>query len=248
MCYNLYISLKIIIYSDTMILILNGGILKMPESDKILVKPHTGEYEEKKSRFIAHISTVDSEEEAAVYIAEMKKKYWDARHNCYAYIIGGKNEIQRFSDDGEPGGTAGKPILDVLLGSGLHNVIIVVTRYFGGVLLGTGGLVRAYQKSSADALEKSTITEKMKGVEAEAVVDYTAVGKINYLISSMGIFRLDAAYGENVRFKLLIPEKMYDKFCESILEATSAKAIINKNATIYYGINDGVPIIDKCHL
>lgn len=216
-------------------------------ADMILIKPEEGEYEEKKSKFIAHINSINSEQEAADYIAEMKKKYWDARHNCYAYILGSNNEIQRFSDDGEPGGTAGKPILDVLVNSGLHNVIIVVTRYFGGVLLGTGGLVRAYQKSSADAVAKSVITEKKKGVEAEVSVQYAIVGKLQYIASALGVFQLDAVYEENVKFKFLIPENVYEKFCESVMEAASANAIINKNATIYYGINDGVPVIDNTH-
>ncbi|MDE6232356.1 MAG: YigZ family protein [Lachnospiraceae bacterium] len=213
----------------------------------ILLKPEEGEYEEKKSKFIAHINSINSEQEAADYIAEIKKKYWDARHNCYAYILGSNNEIQRFSDDGEPGGTAGKPILDVLVNSGLHNVIIVVTRYFGGVLLGTGGLVRAYQKSSADAVAKSVITEKKKGVEAEVSVEYSIVGKLQYIASELGVFQLDAVYEENVKFKFLIPENVYEKFCESVMEASSANAKINKNTTIYYGINDGVPVIDNTH-
>ena len=105
-----------------------------------------GEIVEKKSRFIATVKPVDSEEEASAFIAEMKKKYWDARHNCYAYVIGERKEFMRCSDDGEPQGTAGKPMLDVLLGEELYNIAVVVTRYFGGTLLGTGGLVRHIQK------------------------------------------------------------------------------------------------------
>lgn len=216
-------------------------------ADMILLKPGVGEYEEKKSKFIAHIKSIDSEEEASAYISEIKKEYWDARHNCYAYILGDGNEIQRFSDDGEPGGTAGKPILEVIAGSGLHNIVIVVTRYFGGVLLGTGGLVRAYRKSSADAIEKSLVVEKKKGVEAEITVGYTLIGKLQHIAASLGAFQLDAAYGVDVRFKYLIPENVYGKFCEKVMEAASANAAINKNAIIYYGINDGVPVIDKIH-
>ena len=114
---------------------------------KIVYCGGEGEIVEKKSRFIATVKPVDSEEEASAFIAEMKKKYWDARHNCSAFVIGEHNEIQRSSDDGEPAGTAGHPMLDVLLGEGIHNTAVVVTRYFGGTLLGTGGLVRAYSKS-----------------------------------------------------------------------------------------------------
>ena len=115
---------------------------------------------EKKSRFIATVRPVSSEEEAVAFIAEMKKKYWDARHNCSAFVIGDRQEMSRCSDDGEPAQTAGRPMLDVLLREDIHNVAVVVTRYFGGVLLGTGGLVRAYQKSVQEGLAASVIIDK----------------------------------------------------------------------------------------
>ena len=118
---------------------------------KKIIKNGQGEYIEKKSKFIAHIFNVESEQQAAAIIAEAKKKYWDARHNCYAYILGDKGEIQRFSDDGEPSGTAGKPILEVLSGNECSNCLCIVTRYFGGVLLGTGGLIRAYTSGTSRA-------------------------------------------------------------------------------------------------
>ena len=108
---------------------------------KIIYKEGKGEIEEKKSRFIAHVYPVQSEEQAVSYINEVKKKYWDARHNCYAYVLGEDAGFQRFSDDGEPQGTAGKPILDIIMKSGIYNCLIIVTRYFGGTLLGTGGLI-----------------------------------------------------------------------------------------------------------
>ena len=110
---------------------------------KIIYKNGTDEIVEKKSRFIANVFKVESEEQAVDIINNMKKKFWDARHNCYAYIIGNNNEVQKFSDDGEPSGTAGKPIMDIILSEKIHNCLIVVTRYFGGTLLGTGGLIRA---------------------------------------------------------------------------------------------------------
>ena len=119
-----------------------------------------GEVVEKKSRFIATVKPVESEEEAVAFINEMKKKYWDARHNCSAFVIGANQELTRCSDDGEPAQTAGRPMLDVLLKEGITNVAVVVTRYFGGVLLGTGGLVRAYQKAVQEGLAASTIIEK----------------------------------------------------------------------------------------
>ena len=120
---------------------------------KILYKEGEAEISEKKSRFIAHIAPAQTEEEAQAFIEKIKKQYWDARHNCYAYIIGDKGQIQRFSDDGEPQGTAGKPILDIIAATGLVNCLIIVTRYFGGVLLGTGGLIRAYQASAKAGLD-----------------------------------------------------------------------------------------------
>ena len=119
----------------------------------LLTKGAEAELVEKKSRFIATVRPVSSEEEAIAFIDEMKKKYYDARHNCSAFIIGSNAQMTRSSDDGEPSGTAGKPMLEVLLGSGIRNIAAVVTRYFGGTLLGTGGLVRAYSGVLKEALE-----------------------------------------------------------------------------------------------
>ena len=113
---------------------------------------------EKKSRFIATVLPVETEEEALAFIESLRKKYWDATHNCYAYVVGERNEIQRCSDDGEPSGTAGRPMMDVLAGAGVHNAAVVVTRYFGGTLLGTGGLVRAYSGAVREAL-KAAVAE-----------------------------------------------------------------------------------------
>ena len=118
----------------------------------------------KKSRFIATVRPVQTEEEALAFIEEMKKKYWDARHNCYVYSVGKNREYTRCSDDGEPSGTAGRPMLDVILGEDIYNVAAVVTRYFGGILLGTGGLVRAYSRSLQEGLAASTVIEKTYGI------------------------------------------------------------------------------------
>ena len=136
-----------------------------------------GEIVEKKSRFIATVRPVASEEEAVAFIAEMKKKYWDARHNCSAFVIGDRQELSRCSDDGEPAQTAGRPMLDVLLREEIHNVAVVVTRYFGGVLLGTGGLVRAYQGAVQAGLASSTIIDKKEGIQLTVGTDYTGLGK-----------------------------------------------------------------------
>ena len=123
---------------------------------RVVYEGGEGEIVEKKSRFIATVRPVETEEEAVAFINEMKKKYWDARHNCSAFVIGSRQEVTRCSDDGEPAQTAGRPMLDVLLREGITNVAVVVTRYFGGVLLGTGGLVRAYQSATQAHLTDST--------------------------------------------------------------------------------------------
>lgn len=135
-----------------------------------------GEITEKKSRFIATVRPVESEDEAVSFINETKKKYWDARHNCSAFVIGKRQELTRCSDDGEPAGTAGRPMLDVLLKENIHNAAIVVTRYFGGVLLGTGGLVRAYQQATKAGLSASEIIEKKDGAVLFIRTDYTGIG------------------------------------------------------------------------
>ena len=127
---------------------------------KILYKEGEAEISEKKSRFIAHIAPAQTEEEAQAFIEKIKKQYWDARHNCWAYSIGEKQPALRCSDDGEPSGTAGKPMLEVLTGQELHNVVAVVTRYFGGIKLGAGGLTRAYSQAVAEALKEANIVEK----------------------------------------------------------------------------------------
>ena len=211
----------------------------MENGEKILIEAGVGEYEEKKSKFIAHLKKIDSEDDAITYINELKKEYWDARHNCYAFIMGNRNEVQRFSDDGEPGGTAGKPILDVIAGSGIHNIVMVVTRYFGGVLLGTGGLVRAFQKSSIDAIEKSIVIDKMSGVRINVTTDYTGIGKLQYLVATLEATEMNTEYGENVIMDVIVPTQNYEKFVESITEATSGKAVIEKVDDVSYGVYEG---------
>ena len=124
---------------------------------RVVYEGGEGEIVEKKSRFIATVRPIETEEEAVAFVNEMKKKYWDARHNCSAFVIGSRQEVTRCSDDGEPAQTAGRPMLDVLLREGITNVAVVVTRYFGGVLLGTGGLVRAYQSATQAGLAASKI-------------------------------------------------------------------------------------------
>ncbi len=194
----------------------------------------TGEITEKKSRFIANVAPVPSEEAALEFIEQIKKKYPDARHNCSAYVIGYNDEIQRCSDDGEPSKTAGRPILDVLLGEKIHNTLVVVTRYFGGTLLGTGGLVRAYQNAAKEGLSQSTIIEKFLGQKVQVITDYNGIGKIQYLISQLGITVLKSDYTDIVILTLLIPDDIYQEFCKKTIEATNGKAQILEDCKVYF--------------
>lgn len=153
----------------------------MVEQYKTVYEGGVGEITEKKSRFIATIRPVETEDEALVFIEEMRKKYWDARHNCSAFILGERQETMRCSDDGEPSQTAGRPMLDVLSKAGLTNTAVVVTRYFGGTLLGTGGLVRAYSAAVQEGLKNSRMITKYWGTRLTVGTDYNGIGKLQYL-------------------------------------------------------------------
>jgi len=158
-----------------------------------------GEITEKKSRFIASVFEIHSEAEALSILESVRKKYYDARHNCYAYVLGERQEIQRFSDDKEPQGTAGKPILEVITKQGFSNTLIVVTRYFGGILLGTGGLVRAYTAAAVEGLtqaaENGNANAVYTGIPMEITCDYGLSGKVQYIISQMNIPTGETIYG-----------------------------------------------------
>lgn len=210
---------------------------------KILYEGGQGELVEKKSRFIATTCPVKSEEEALSFIAKMKKKYWDASHNCSAFVIGENHQIQRCSDDGEPQGTAGRPMLDVLLGEDVHNAAVVVTRYFGGTLLGTGGLVRAYSKSVQEGLEGSLIIEKKTGFLLKMNTDYNGIGKIQYILGKRGISITASEYGVDVNLETLIPEAEKDKVKEEITEATNGRTVFTEEYPVLYAFLDGEPMI-----
>ena len=198
-----------------------------------------GEITEKKSRFIATVRLVKSEEEALSFIEEMGKKYWNATHNCYAYIIGERRETVRCSDDGEPSGTAGKPMLDVLLGEELCNTAIVVTRYFGGTLLGTGGLVRAYSKAAQEGLACSRVITKYQGVLLEIGTDYNGVGKLQYLFGQRGIPIMESQYTEEVKLQILTKKSEENSIKKAVTEATSGRAVITALKELYYTSLDG---------
>ena len=195
-----------------------------------------GEIIEKKSRFIATVRPVNSEEEAVAFINEMKKKYWDAKHNCSAFVIGEHMEISRCSDDGEPAQTAGRPMLDVLLKEEIHNVAVVVTRYFGGTLLGTGGLVRAYQKAVQEGLASSVIIDKQPGRKLTIGTDYTGLGKIQYLIGKENLTTIDTIYTEQVEIIVMVPRELQKGFEKEIIEVTSGNARISWGDEVLYAI------------
>ena len=179
-----------------------------------------------KYRFIATVRPVETEEQAAAFIAEMKKKYWDARHNCSAFVIGANQEITRCADDGEPSQTAGRPMLDVLLREGLHNVAVVVTRYFGGTLLGTGGLVRAYQKSVQEGIAHSVVIDKIPGRKMTVKTDYNGLGKIQYLLSQRGIATIGTDYAQAVEIQAIVCRGEEADLEEAVTEATGGAAEI----------------------
>lgn len=180
----------------------------------------SAEIVEKKSRFIANVKPISSEKEALDYIEEIKKEYWDARHNCYAYQLGERNQIQRYSDDGEPGGTAGMPILDVLRGKDIKDTIVVVTRYFGGTLLGTGGLVRAYSASAKEGLSSAGLIERIPHIEIHYRVDYTLSGKVQYEVLNGGHILKDTLYTDKVEFIVLCENGKSEKLNEDIINLT----------------------------
>ena len=208
--------------------------------EKFIIKEGgQGEIVEKKSRFIATVRLVEKEEDALAFIEEMKKKYWDARHNCYAYSIGKNREFTRCSDDGEPSGTAGRPMLDVILGEDIYNVAVVVTRYFGGVLLGTGGLVRAYSKAVQEGLAGSIVIEKKKGISLKVTTDYTGIGRIQYIAGERQIPILDSEYTDKVVLKLLVPDTETQAVQKAITEGTNGRAGMEKEKELYFAKVNG---------
>lgn len=204
-----------------------------------------GEITEKKSRFIATVRPVESEDEAVSFINETKKKYWDARHNCSAFVIGKRRELTRCSDDGEPAGTAGRPMLDVLLKENIHNAAVVVTRYFGGVLLGTGGLVRAYQQATKVGLSASEIIEKKDGAVLFIRTDYTGIGRLQYLFAQEKITVMDTAYEADVLVKAVIPENDKKRIEKTIIEQTNGTAKLEWGDEVTFAEYDGEVLLFK---
>ena len=196
---------------------------------------------EKKSRFIAEVFPVVSEDEISAHIEKIKKEYWDARHHCWAYVIGQNPGTERMSDDGEPAGTAGKPILEVIRGRGLTDVLVVVTRDFGGTLLGTGGLVRAYTQAALEGLSHAGILRKVPGVRLKIGTDYTGLGKIQYLLAQREISILDTVYTDRVEILTAAAADMAESLKKEITEGTSGQAVIEEDGQCWLEITEKPP-------
>lgn len=179
------------------------------------------EYTVNRSRFIGRCFPVESEEAALCLLGDIRKKHWDATHNCFAYRIG-DNAAARFSDDGEPGGTAGKPIMDVLTGRGLTNVLCVVTRYFGGILLGAGGLVRAYSKSAAEAVTKAGMVSYLPGTILDIPMDYSRYGALEGFIRANAEVR-NVAFAQNVVVTVAVEDTNLLKFMKEVTERSDGR-------------------------
>ncbi len=211
----------------------------MLQQYKTVYRGGEGEIVEKKSRFIATVLPVKSEEEAIAFIESLKKKYWNATHNCFAYVIGDHFQTQRCSDDGEPSGTAGRPMLDVLLNEEIHDVAVVVTRYFGGTLLGTGGLVRAYQSATKAGLSASTVITKKYGQQVSIKTDYTGLGKIQYILGQRKIQILNSEYTDTVTVEVLLPAEDAGQVKAEITEGTNGQAVMEVVCECYFAEVDG---------
>lgn len=194
----------------------------------------TAEIIEKKSRFIADIHAVESEEEAIAFVEQQRKKYYDARHVCYAYVIGKDAAIMRFSDDGEPGGTAGKPMLDILLNEDLTNVVVTVTRYFGGILLGTGGLVRAYTGATKEGIQCAKVGTMILMSMLCMEVPYDLVGKVKYVASNEQAEFVQEDYGEKVFLQIAIPKDGKEALVKKIVDASAGRVAIEEKNECYY--------------
>ena len=193
---------------------------------KTVKKQATSEIIEKKSRFIAHILPITAEQQALDFIHSLKTKYYDASHNVYAYILRCDN-IQRYSDDGEPSGTAGIPTLDVIRKENLVDVCVVITRYFGGTLLGAGGLVRAYTKAAKSGIDDAGILERKLCYEYKVTADYTLLGKIQNEAANLGCVSGEVEYKENVTLTFFVPHNI-TCFEEKMIDITNGRAIITK--------------------
>lgn len=228
----MYVSIPLI--EDIIKKVCYYGSMSEIKTYKVVTKEGTGEIVEKKSRFIGGSYIVESVEDAEKKIAEVSKKYWDARHNCYAYVIGKNSENTRCSDNGEPSGTAGKPILEVITGAGLTNTLVIVTRYFGGVLLGTGGLVRAYTQAAQAAIAASETGEMVYARQLTIEVAYNMINNVKYFLEQNKISISDPRYTENVQYDICVKEEDKEKITEGLIQKCEGKITITEGDAGYY--------------
>ena len=210
---------------------------------KIILKGATAEITEKKSRFIATVQSVRSQEEADDFILRTRKTFWDARHNCSAMILGQRGEISRCSDDGEPSGTAGRPMLSVLAGEELTDVCAVVTRYFGGVLLGTGGLVRAYSDAVKKAVGACLTGTRTEGIRLRIRTSYNDAGKIRYILEQRQLPLTDVSYTDMVETETLVELGALASLKKAVTEKTGAKADFPLEDRITFALTDQGPVL-----
>jgi uncharacterized YigZ family protein len=197
----------------------------------------------KKSKFIGYAMPVTSEEEAVAFIEEIRKKHWDATHNCYAYQIGYHDEIQKSNDDGEPSGTAGKPILEVIKKERLKNVVVVVTRYFGGIMLGAGGLVRAYGQTAALGLKAAGIVTRLLCNRVHIQIDYTWLGKVEHEMRAHQFFIHHIDYAEQVHVTAWVPVDDTDRLVKLLTNATSGRAEITIGDPLYASVDENGQLV-----
>ena len=210
---------------------------------KIILKGASAQITEKKSRFIASVKSVRTPEEADDFILRKKKEYWDARHNCSAMILGERGEFSRCSDDGEPSGTAGRPMLGVLTGEGLTDVCVVVTRYFGGVLLATGGLVRAYSGAVQEALASCVIGERTDGYRLRIKTSYNDAGKVRYLLEQRQFPVTDVSYTDQVETETFVEQSALSSLKAAVTEKTNAKAAFPVEEKVRYVLTGTGPVL-----
>ena len=205
----------------------------MNKDYKTVAREASDEFVEKRSRFIGYIKPVKTEEEAVAFINQKRSEHWDARHNVYAYSLREGN-IKRYSDDGEPSGTAGMPVLDVIVKNEIYDVCVVVTRYFGGVLLGTGGLVRAYSQGSKIALESGGIVLMQSCSLCEVSCSYNRYGKVSSLVMENGATIDDTIYESDVKIKFHIPPEQLSQLNKKLADATSGEVQAESDGESYF--------------
>lgn len=203
---------------------------------KTIENSYFTEWEISKSRFLTYLKHVENETDAQEFINSIKKKHFDARHNCSAYIIGERSEIQKSSDDGEPSGTAGSPMLEVLKKNELSDIVVVVTRYFGGIKLGAGGLIRAYGKSVTLGLEISQIVKKSIFNCYQLEINYDLLGMLENYLHQNEIRIQDKAYTDKVIFTILLPQNFTDSTLKDITNLTAGRCNIHELEPIYLNI------------